>query len=94
MVSQTCGAQSRAARVSAVPIMAAAVSQIVAVVTMLVFRANTRQPWSLTVANGITRRGLAIVRPDAENENGADQWNHPDEHQLPPSGWHCREWIA
>lgn len=74
---------ARAACVSAVPIVAvAAVSQTVVVVTILAFRTNTRQPRSLTVPNGIACRGLAIVSPDAENENGADQWNHPDEDQL------------
>jgi hypothetical protein len=36
------------------------------------------KPSSVSVGN----RGLAIVSPNADNQNGADKWKRPDKHQL------------
>lgn len=54
VMPEVCGRiVSRAARVSAVPIVAAAFFHTVTMMTMLVFGTNTGQPRSFTVTNGI-----------------------------------------
>jgi hypothetical protein len=47
------GSVTGTATIAAVPAVAGAVSETAAVVTALAFWTNTRQPWSLTVTNGI-----------------------------------------
>ena len=72
---------ARAADISGVSFVAAT-SETVAVVTTIAFGANTRQPWSLAVTNGIAGGGFAVMDPDADDQNSAEEWYQPGEYRL------------